>query len=111
MNAIISKIEKLRYQQSMINFKDFLSADDYDRIKELDEEINELYSQLKGVKLVALKVTNNKYCFDYYLTNDPNLCCSSEPTWFDSKEEAMEYYEKADLERGICSVQFEEKEF
>ena len=111
MNEIIKRIGELVHENSMINFSEHLSSKDYERMKEIDEEIEELYSQLKGVKLVALKVTNNKYCFDYYLTADKHLCCGSEPTWFDSKEEAMDYYNNADLDRENCSVEFEEKEF
>lgn len=106
MNEIIKRIGELRHQASMINFQSHLSADDYDYIEYLENEIAELYSQLKGVKLVALELKEG-----WYLTADRNLCYCDEPTWFDSEEEAMEYFRNADLYHNQCTPRFEWKEF
>ena len=94
MNEIVKKIEDLKTSMSMSCFKNY----NYDTSKD-EEEIKALEEQLKGKTFVAVQLVDDREGFSYpqYLTSDSHLCFGSGPTWFDSKEEALEYYEKADM--------------
>lgn len=103
MNEITKKIENLRNEISYISFKNFLDDDDYKAIKSKEKEIEALEKELKSYEGVALKLKYSekvrRYFIDdgFYLSSDPILCCSNEPVWFSSKEEAMGYLEKAQI--------------
>lgn len=89
MTDIQKKISDLEYRISMIEFQDHLSSDDYKRLDSLEKELQELKSQLvPSGYYVVLK-------FDWstdpvYFTGDRILTCGSEPTYFESEEEAIE---------------------
>ena len=59
MNKTVKKIEDLRRTISYINFQDRLSSEDYKRIDELEAEIKQLQSELKGTKGVTVKLTRS----------------------------------------------------
>lgn len=107
MNPIVAKIERLRSRLACLNFKEYWSLNDYETEKILEREMDDLYKQLKGVKLVCARLDPD----DSYLTADDSLCFGGEPTWFDSEEEAMEYFKKAQLKHDRYKLVFEWKEF
>lgn len=95
MNSLVKEIAELSYTASMTEFKDYLSEEDKKSLKSLENKIKSLESQLPN-DLVSLKLVDKKGDW-FYLSADDLLCCSSVPTWFDSKEEALEYLERAKL--------------
>ena len=86
MNKTVKQIEELKRQISYIEFQDHLSSMDYEYIRKLNAEINELEKQVKGLTGVAVHVTYKDKAHHisdgWYLTDDENLCCSDEPTLF-----------------------------
>ena len=104
MNKTVKKIEDLRRTLSYINFQDRLSSEDYKRIDELEAEIKQLQSELKGTKGVAVKLTRSGHSF--YLTNDSILCCGDEPTLFESEDEAQDYLDRAQLVPSDYKIEF-----
>jgi hypothetical protein len=96
MNELVKEIAKLRYKATMIEFKDYLSEEDKKSLKSLENKVKSLESQLPN-DLVSLKLVDKKGDW-FYLSADDLLCCSSEPTWFDSDKEALEYLEKAKID-------------
>lgn len=109
MNEIVKQIEELKLQSAYINFKEHLSDTDYERMSEINIKIKELEKQLPD-DLVCLHIKTKTISF--YLTDDALLCCGTDPTWFDSKEEAFEAFKKADLLADDCELKYiERKEF
>jgi len=110
MNKTVKQIEELKRQISYIEFQDHLSSMDYEYIRKLNAEINELEKQVKGLTGVAVHVTYKDKAHHisdgWYLTDDENLCCSDEPTLFESLEEAKSYVEKADFKREEYNIEF-----
>jgi len=112
MNQTVKEIEKLKRQISIIEFSDYLSYEDKEAIANLEKQIAELESQIKGLKGIAVHVTyKDKVHFGnagWYLTDNAGLCCSDEPVLFDSREEAQEYLDKAKLDQEQYDVEFVE---
>ena len=106
MNKTVKKIEDLRRTISYINFQDRLSSEDYKRIDELEAEIKQLQSELKGTKGVAVKLTSISGGYSFYLTNDSMLCCGDEPTLFESEDEAQDYLDRAQLVPSDYKIEF-----
>lgn len=113
MRHEIKKLQEMRHQYSLINMSNYLSSEDYDKLDSLEESIKTLTEELHGFKAFAAKVvdiaSNNIIA---YLTDDPILCYSETPTWFESEEEALKYFEEADIkDKETLKLQFIEKEF
>ena len=111
MNEIVKKIDELRNDISVMNFQERLSSEDYKSIHDMEAEIKTLLEKLKGVKLVALKLTHKQCKYTAYLTCSPNLCFCDNPTWFDSNEEAMAYLSRAQLNPNDYIIEYEWREF
>jgi hypothetical protein len=106
MNKTVKKIEDLRRTLSYINFQDRLSSEDYKQIDEIEAEIKQLQSELKGTKGVAVKLTSIRGGYSFYLTNDSMLCCGDEPTLFESEDEAQDYLDRAQLVPSDYKIEF-----
>lgn len=110
MNNIVKKIDDLRSEISFINFSEHLTSEDYENIRKKEKEIEELKKLVSG-ELFAVMLTHKRYNYSFYLTAHSSLCCSDEPTWFDSKEEAEEYLNKAELNQDNYDIEIVKKVF
>ncbi len=106
MNKTAKKIGDLRRTLSYINFKDRLSSDDYKKMDEIEAEIKQLQSELKGTKGVAVKLTSIRGGYSFYLTDDSILCCGDEPTVFESEDEAQDYLDRAQIVPSDYKIEF-----
>lgn len=113
MRHEIKKLQEMRHQYSLINMSNYLSSEDYDRLDSLEESIKALTEELHGFKAVAAKVVDiNSTIVIAYLTDNPILCYSQTPTWFESKDEATKYFEEADIkDKETLRLEFIEREF
>lgn len=111
MNKLIKEIDEIRNRISYIEFKNYLSGEDYQKIREYENQIQELEKQLKGQKGIVVEFVFKDDRFSkrpHYLTANPNLCFCDEPTIFDSIEEAQEYLDKAYLDKDKFDITFKE---
>lgn len=110
MNDVVKEIERYKSGISNIEFQDHMTTDDYKKVSEYKDKIKELKKQMIGLSGVVVKCSykdKEHYATDgFYLTNNPILCCCSEPTIFDNKDEAREYLQKAKLSDGMYDIQF-----
>ena len=105
MNKIIKQIEDIKRDMSYCNFQDHLSREDYDWLDKQRKLIEELKKEVKGKTFYIGKFVKDGFTKDY-LTEDSHLCYGSSPCYFDSKEEVMEYYNKADIGEFGKSCEF-----
>jgi hypothetical protein len=88
MTDIQKKISDLEYRISMIDFQEHLSSEDYIILDSLHKELKELRAQLvPSGYYVILKLGFATQ--EIYFTGDKSLTCSSEPTYFESEDEAL----------------------
>lgn len=110
MNKIVKQIEELKTQISYIEFKDHLSSSDYAYLDQLKNEIEELEKQVKGLEGIVVKVSYKDKAHHisdgWYLTDNVSLCCSDEPTLFESLEEAQVQVEQADFDKENYNIEF-----
>lgn len=105
MTDQMKKICELRKQLSFIEFGESLSGDDRRIIREIKQEIAELEKTVEGV---AVKLSHKQYkSMEFYLTDDPDLCCCDEPTYFESQEEADEHLNRAKLKKEDYNITYE----
>lgn len=100
MDARVQRLNEISTEISMISFAEHLSQQDYADMRKLREEFKKVDKSLAGYKGWLCKVYPD-YAPEkpFYFTGDKTLCCSEEPTYFESKEEAMELYTVSDLGR------------
>lgn len=100
MDARVQRLNEISTKISMISFAEHLSQQDYADIRKLRGEFKEVDKSLAGYKGWLCKVypdyAPNK---PFYFTGDKTLCCSEEPTYFESEEEARELYAASDLSK------------
>lgn len=111
MNATEKRIAELSETLSYINFKSFLSDEDYKRMHEIQEEIKSLENQRHGwyVEIEYKDARNFIKKEAGYLTSDRILCFSDEPTYFETIEEAEEHIKNADMKHEDYKFTIKEK--
>lgn len=99
MKDEMKKIADVQDRLTSIWFQDHLSREDYAKIDELEAELKKLRDEFDTTDqwYVELVFKDNKKPF--YLSNDPVTCISDAPYYFESKEEAEEYYNKSTLNK------------
>ena len=93
MNKIAKQIEDIRRDISYCYFQDTMTQKDYDWIDKQKKLIEELKKELVGKKFYIGKFIKDTHIC--YLGDEETLCYCDDPCYFDSKEEVMEYYNKA----------------
>ena len=93
MNKIMKQIDDLMNKAAYIEFEERLSENDYEELNRINQQIKELKKQLpKTGYIVTITVENNKY----FLAPSEALCFSTEPIYYETKEEA-EFYLKRNI--------------
>lgn len=95
------RIEELKYKIAMINMQSHLDEDDYELMKQMQREIDELEAELPKTYWIVL------FKNGYYLSSSATLCFSETPCRFRSKREAMSYLDRAymdDDDKASASV-------
>lgn len=96
MTDIQKKISDLESRISIINFQDHLSSEDYDTLDSLEKELKELKeSFVPSGYYIILKLGFATQ--EIYFTGDKILTCSSEPTYFESEDEALRLIKASDI--------------
>lgn len=98
MDARVKRLSEISNKISMISFAEHLSQQDYAEMRKLREEFKEVDKSLAGYKGWLCRVYPN-YAPEspFYFTGDSTLCCSSEPTYFESEDEVRALYAESDL--------------
>lgn len=94
MNKIMKQIDDLMNKAAYIEFEERLSENDYEELNRINQQIKELKKQLiKTGYIVKLTTENNN---EYFLAPSEALCFSTEPIYYETKEEA-EFYLKRNI--------------
>lgn len=99
MTDIQKKISDIEYRISMIEFQDHLSPDDYDTLDSLEKELKELKESFVPSGYYIILKGFPDYFHTVYFSGDKILTCCSEPTYFESEEEAIKLLKASDVSK------------
>jgi len=97
MTKNMEKINELKRQIAYIQFQEHLSMADYDKICELEQQIDAIKNPEKGVAIQLVHAGPQYSKTPFYFTGDETLCCGDKPTWFEDEIEAMFLFGKSSL--------------
>ncbi len=112
MHKTIARLEELKKNLTLIDFKDYLSDSDY-RLKDiLKAEIKEVEAQAKGLTGVIVRLSYAPEMLDkyrqgaWYLTSNASLCFSDEPVLFEDQAEAERYVKDAEFNHSHFNIEY-----
>lgn len=86
MNKKLQRINQLKKEIAILNLENDESAQHQDALDILNRELVDLYFDLKGTTVFALKLTDENYN-TYYLSNNKKEQLGTVVTYFESEEE------------------------